>query len=195
MLKPKWKGKILLFERLGTGSPSIVRFYHNAQLGPDFLRRLLTETDLTVSQERRQATDWLGRGKYPLCIDCGDTDQARKQGLPVNEFGHDHLKEAANEISTSGNSGLALINNAPHPNAARVFLNWFLSHEGQIVWQETMNVKVVEPSDSMRIDIAKDKVLLSARREEGRKYRVTGFLDPDPPAKLFNELLGRGQRK
>ncbi|MGH7833526.1 MAG: hypothetical protein ACREQK_07765 [Candidatus Binatia bacterium] len=195
LLRPRWKGKILLFERPGTGSPSAVRFYHNPRLGPDFLRRLLTETDMVVSQERRQATDWLGQGKYPLCIDCGDTDRARKQGLPVQEFDHDNLKEAGNEISTSGNSGLALINNAAHPNAARVFINWFLSRGGQTVWQEAMNIKVVEPSDSMRIDVPKDKVLPSSRREEGKKYRVTGFLDPDPPAKMFKELLGRGERK
>jgi iron(III) transport system substrate-binding protein len=195
LLKPKWKGKILLFERPGTGSPSAVRFYHNPQLGPDFLRRLFTETEMVVSQDRRQSSDWLGHGKYALCIDCGDTDRARKQGLPVDEFSHENLKEAGHEISTSGNSGLALINNAANPNAARVFINWFLSRDGQTVWQEAMNIKVVEPSDSMRTDVPKDKVIASARRDPGRKYKVTGFLDPDPPNKLYNELLGRGPRK
>jgi iron(III) transport system substrate-binding protein len=194
LLKPRWKGKILLFERPGTGSPSMVRFYHNPQLGPDFLRRLLTEMDLVISQDRRQSSDWLASGKFPICIDCGDTDRAKKQGLPVDEFSHDNLKEAGNEISTSGNSGLALIGNAPHPNAARVFINWFLSREGQTVWQEAMNVKVAEPSDSMRIDIPKERVSPSARRDNGKKYRVTGFFDPDPPNKLFNEL-SKGQRK
>jgi len=191
LLKPKWKGKILLFERPGTGSPSIVRFYYNPQLGPDFLRRLLTEMDLVLSQDRRQSSDWLAAGKFPICIDCGDTDRAKKQGLPVDEFAHETLKEAGNEISTSGNSGLALINNAPHPNGARVFINWFLSRDGQSIWQDTMNVNVNEPSDSMRVDIPKDKVSSSARREEGRKYRVTGFLDPDPPEKLFREFLNK----
>jgi iron(III) transport system substrate-binding protein len=194
LLKPKWKGKILLFERPGTGSPSAVRFYHNPQLGPDFLRRLLTETDLVISQDRRQSSDWLASGKFPICIDCGDTDRAKQQGLPVEEFSHENLKEAGSEITTSGNSGLALINNAPHPSAARVFINWFLSREGQSVWQEVMNIKVNEPSDSMRIDVPKDKVSPSTRREEGKKYRVTGFLDPVPPTTLFNELI-KGQRK
>jgi ABC-type Fe3+ transport system substrate-binding protein len=194
LLKPKWKGKILLFERPGTGSPSVVRFYHNPQLGADFVRRVLTETDLVISQDRRQSSDWLASGKFSICIDCGDTDRAKKQGLPVDEFSPDNLKEAGNEISTSGNSGLALINTASHPNAARVFINWFLSRDGQTVWQEAMNIKVAEPSDSMRIDVPKDKVSLSARRDDGKKYRVTGFLDPDPPNKMFNEL-GKGQRK
>ena len=195
LLNPKWKGRILLYERVGVGSPSVVRFYYNAQLGPDFLRRLLTEMDLTVSQDRRQSSDWLASGKFPICIDCGDTDRAKQQGLPVDEFPHANLKEAGYEISTSGNSGLALVNNAPNPNAARVFANWFLSREGQTVWQAVMNTKVLEPSDSMRIDIPKDKVAAPARREEGRKYRVTGFLDPDPPAKMFQELLIKDKRK
>ena len=195
LLNPKWKGKILLYERVGVGSPSVVRFYYNAQLGPDFLRRFFSETDLTVSQDRRQSSDWLASGKFPICIDCGDTDRAKQQGLPVDEFPHASLKEASYEISTSGNSGLALINDAPNPNAARVFINWFLSRNGQSIWQTVMNTKVQEPSDSMRTDIAKDSVATPAKREEGRKYRVTGFLDPDPPAKLFRELLSKDKRK
>jgi iron(III) transport system substrate-binding protein len=195
LLNPKWKGKILLFERPGVGSPSIVRFYHHAQLGPEFIRRLFTEMEVTVSQDRRQSSDWLASGKFPICIDCGDTDRAKQQGLPVDEFPHATLKEASNEISTSGNSGLALINNAPSPNTARVFINWFLSRAGQTVWQTVMNTKVQEPSDSMRIDIPKDKVAAPARREEGKKYVVTGFLDPDPPTKLFRELVSKEKRK
>ena len=195
LLNPKWKGKLLLFERPGVGSPSVIRYYYNAQLGPDFVKRLFGEMDVTVSQDRRQASDWLASGKFPICIDCGDTDRAKQQGLPVDEFPHEVLKEASYEVSTSGNSGLALINNAPNPNAARVFINWFLSRAGQIAWQATMNGKVQEPSDSMRVDIPKDKVNAPAKREEGKKYRVTGFLDPDPPTKLFKELTNKDRRK
>jgi ABC-type Fe3+ transport system substrate-binding protein len=195
LLTPKWNGKLLLFERPGVGSPSVIRYFYNAQLGPDFVKRLFSEMDVTVSQDRRQSSDWLASGKFPICIDCGDTDRAKQQGLPVDEFPHANLKEASYEVSTSGNSGLALINNAPNPNAARVFINWFLSRSGQTVWQTVMNTKVQEPSDSMRTDIPKDKVTAPAKREEGKKYRVTGFLDPDPPTKLFKELTSKEKRK
>jgi iron(III) transport system substrate-binding protein len=195
LLNAKWKGKILLFERPGVGSPSVVRYYYNPQLGAEFVKRLFTEMEVTVSQDRRQSSDWLASGKFPICIDCGDTDRAKKQGLPVDEFPHGNLKEAGLEISTSGNSGLALINNAPNPNAARVFINWFLSRAGQTAWQATMNGKVQEPSDSMRVDIPKDKVGAPAKREEGKKYRVTGFLDPDAPTKLFKELTSKEKRR
>jgi len=191
LINPKWKGKILLFERPGVGSPSVVRFYYDAQLGADFIKRLFGDMDVTVSQDRRQSSDWLAAGKFPICIDCGDTDRAKQQGLPVDEFPHANLKEASFEVSTSGNSGIALINTAPNPNAAKVFINWFLSRAGQTAWQNVMNSKVQEPSDSMRVDIPKDKVSAPARREEGKKYRVTGFLDPDPPTKLFKELTSK----
>ncbi len=193
ILNPKWKGKVVLFERPGTGSPNMVRFYYNPQLGPEFVRRLWSEMDLVVSQERRQATDWLGTGKFVLCLDCADTDMARKQGVPVNEFDHAYLKEATGEISTSGNSGLALVSRAANPNAARLLINWFLSRQGQIVWQDVMNKKVVEPSDSMRVDIPKDNVLPPSRREEGKKYVVNGFQDPEPMVKLINEIRAKNK--
>jgi ABC-type Fe3+ transport system substrate-binding protein len=128
-----------------------------------------------------------------LCLDCADTDMARKQGVPVNEFDHAYLKEATGEISTSGNSGLALVSRAANPNAARLLINWFLSRQGQIVWQDVMNKKVVEPSDSMRVDIPKDNVLPPSRREEGKKYVVNGFQDPEPMVKLINEIRAKNK--
>ena len=84
---------------------------------------------------------------------------------------------------------LALINRAPHPNAAKLFINWYLSRQGQALWQQVMNVKEVEASDSMRIDIAKDDVLPDGKRAPGREYQVIGFLDPEPVQKLLQEIL------
>jgi hypothetical protein len=184
-----------MFERTGSGFPSMTPIYYNARLGPDFIKRLLGEMNVTVSRDRRQATDWLGSGKVLLCIGCADVERASRDGMPVSELDRKHLKEAGNGIGLNGNSGLALISKPAHPNAAKVFTNWFLSRRGQTVWQEIMNAKVGEPSNSMRIDIPKDKVLPAARREEGAKYTVTGFLDPEPPARLIDELLGRKKAK
>ncbi|HWP57389.1 MAG TPA: hypothetical protein VNL14_05845 [Candidatus Acidoferrales bacterium] len=191
LLNPKWKGKIAMFERTGSGFPALTPLYYNPALGPEFLRRLLGEMGVTISRDRRQPTDWLGTGKFPLCIGCGDIERAKSEGLPVAELDRTHLKEAGNRIGLNGNSGLALVNKAAHPHAAAVFANWFLSRRGQMVWQEVMNVKVKEPSNSMRIDIPKDNVLPAGQRDDKLKYVVTGFLDPGPPTKLINELLGR----
>ncbi|HMF48750.1 MAG TPA: hypothetical protein VK603_08915 [Candidatus Saccharimonadales bacterium] len=195
LLDPKWRGKILMFERVGSGFPSLTPIYYNSRLGADFLKRLLGEMNITVSRDRRQATDWLASGRFVLCIGCGDVERASKDGLPVSELDRKHLKEAGNGIGLNGNSGLALISKAAHPHAATVFTNWFLSRRGQTIWQEVMNSKVDEPSNSMRIDIPKDKILPAARRDDAAKYTVTGFLDPEPPSKLVEELLGRKRAK
>jgi iron(III) transport system substrate-binding protein len=191
LLAPKWKGKIGMFERAGSSFPSMTPVYYNPQLGPEFIKRLLGEMSVTVSRDRRQATDWLGTGRFALCIGCGDVERASRDGMPVGELERRHLKEAGNNITLNGNSALGLVSKATHPNAATVFINWFLSRRGQMVWQEVMNTKVGEPSNSMRIDIPKDNVLASARRDDGEKYQVTGFLDPAPPTKLIEEMLGR----
>ena len=57
---------------------------------------------------------------------------------------------------TAGSGGVALINKAPHPNAAKVALNWLLSRDGQIAYQRLF-AQGNDGPDSMRIDIPKTK--------------------------------------
>jgi len=54
---------------------------------------------------------------------------------------------------------------APHANAAKVFVNWLLSREGQISFQQSQGA-----CDSARIDIPKEDVPPIHRRREGVKY-------------------------
>jgi ABC-type Fe3+ transport system substrate-binding protein len=46
-------------------------------------------------------------------------------------------------------NGVSVPKNAPHPNATRVFLAWFLSQEGQDMWASTSTVQ----SSSRRLDV------------------------------------------
>jgi iron(III) transport system substrate-binding protein len=130
LLNPKWKGKIVVVEPMtgGTQEP-LVFMYHSKELGPEFMRRFLSEMDLGVSRDIRQLLDWVAQGKYAIsALQNADRIQlwdARKQGLPVNAFETDKFKEGG--LVGSGGGNIALINRAPHPNAAKVFINWFLS--------------------------------------------------------------------
>ena len=119
---------------------------------------------------------------------CRDIEKVKEQGLPVDVIPADWMKEGGT-LGGGSASNLALINRAPHPNAAKVFINWYLSRQGQMVWQNVMNKKEVEASDSMRIDIPKEDVLPDGRRVEGKKYKVVGFLEPEPVQKLLQEIL------
>ena len=189
LVQPKWKGKILVMDPRGAALPTpVLMLYYDPDVGPDYLRALFGRMDVTLFRDRTQGTNWLGTGKYPVCFYCRDLDLAQKQGLPIAEVPPAQMKEGST-IGGGSSSVLALINRAPHPNAARVFINWYLSRQGQTVWQKVMNVKEVEPSDSMRIDIPKDEVMPEARRAEGRKYRVVGFLEPKPVQQLLSEVL------
>src|SRR5262249_33876892 len=46
-------------------------------------------------------------------------------------------------------SGISAFKNAPHPNATKVFVNWFLSREGQFAWTEAWDDRHV----SRRLDV------------------------------------------
>jgi iron(III) transport system substrate-binding protein len=189
LLSPKWKSRLLTLDPRGAVPPTqVLTLYHTPGLGPNFVRRFYMETEVTLFRDRRQGTNWLAAGKFPLCFLCRDIEKVREQGLPVELIVPEQIKEGGT-VGGGNSSALALINRAPHPNAAKVFINWYLSRQGQMVWQNVMNKKEVEASDSMRIDIPKEDVLPDGRRVEGKKYNVVGFLDPEPVQKLLQEIL------
>jgi ABC-type uncharacterized transport system YnjBCD substrate-binding protein len=83
--------------------------------------------------------------------------------------------------------------NAPHPNAAKVFINWLLSPDGQTSLQKrTANAE--SPADSLRIDIAKDDVPYESRRLAGVNYLDTGradWIDMKPIYQIINQALAK----
>ncbi|HWX77801.1 MAG TPA: hypothetical protein VNY32_09995 [Candidatus Acidoferrales bacterium] len=192
MVNAKWRGKIVTLDPRQPGRQRVGgRFIYNIpELGEKFLTRLFTEMDVTFSRDDRQALDWLAVGKYSLCLFCGNIEGAKAQGLPVEEFEVYRWKETA-AISSGSNGSLALMNQAPHPNAARVFINWLLSRDGQGSFQRIMNSPdlLVE---SMRVDIAKDPVPALQRRVPGTKYIMMDTPErsnQEPVNKLFKEII------
>jgi iron(III) transport system substrate-binding protein len=190
LLNPKWKGKIVARDvrAPGPGSGNARLFYHHPELGPSFVRKLFGEMDITLFRDYRQGPDWLAVGKYAICFFC-DVDVSKQQGLPVDTFGPNAFKEGGGLVQQFGT--LTLINGAPHPNAARVFINWLLSRRGQIALQKSL-VNSESPPDSLRIDIPKDDVPLHARRIEGVKYLDTSkpaWQDMKPVITIMNEVL------
>lgn len=196
-LRPKWKGKIVArdIRSPGPGTVSIRIFYYNPKLGPEFIRRLFGEMGITLTRDSRQGADWLGTGKYPICFFCmsGDVRTAKSQGLPVETFGP--MKEGAGLTSSAGNIGL--LNKAPHPSAAKVFINWALSREGQTLHQ-TEHVRVRGSfSNSLRMDIPKDVIPPEYRLKEGVDYveaDIPERMSLEPVLRVVNEALGERKK-
>jgi ABC-type Fe3+ transport system substrate-binding protein len=108
----------------------------------------------------------------------------------VEEFDTVHWKETP-AIDSGSNGTIALMNRAPHPNAAGVFVNWLLSREGQTAFQKIMNSPDVR-MESMRVDIPKAPIPAGERRGEGVVYVVMDSAersDQGPVNKLFSEVI------
>jgi iron(III) transport system substrate-binding protein len=169
LLNPKWKGKIVSVDPLVSGpiSAAQIFFYKHPDLGPEYIRRLHAETDMVIVRSNEQLLDWLSAGKYAFGIGARQVDTAMMQGLPLNQFLPGSLKEGSSV--TAYNGTLSLFNRAPHPNAAKVAINWLLSREGQTTWLDS-NHKSGGLNDSLREDISKEKVSEQARRVKGAKF-------------------------
>ena len=93
---------------------------------------------------------------------------------------------------------MSLVNRAPHPNAAKVFINWLLSREGQAAVQQHLaaegNIR-----ESLREDISKDVIPSSQRRDPKVKYVMISRsvdLDAENEAiKLAYDALAGAKKK
>jgi iron(III) transport system substrate-binding protein len=193
LVNAKWKGKILSLDPTSFGMGTTLQFYyHHPDLGPPFLKKLYGEMQVTTGRDPRQMTDWLSTGKYSLCIRCNagaEVGRAVQQQLPIGYLDTDEWKEGGSASAAGGTLGIPT--HAPHPNAAKVFVNWLLSREGQVALQ-----KLGRPDahNSRRIDIPKDDVEPTNRLEPGKKYfdlAKPEYQDLTPIFKLIKEVLAQ----
>lgn len=128
LLNPKWKGKISAQDPRASGSGNSHAVHYLVEMGEDFTRKLYVDQEPTFTRDRRQLTDWLGRGTHPICLGCrpDDVAQLQKEGFNLKEV--HALPPMKNRVNPSPFM-LSLANKAPHPNAARVFINWMASKE------------------------------------------------------------------
>jgi iron(III) transport system substrate-binding protein len=195
LAQSKWKGQIVGYDPAiaGTARNALWYMYKNPSLGPQFMNKLFGETEITLSRDHRQVVDWLA-SKAALCIACNDAEVARDQGLAVDVITHT-LKEG--DYVAGGQGVISLITPAPHPNAARIFLNWFLSREGQTLFQELSVKAGQQNANSRRVDVAKDVIRPEYRLQEDAIYWENGPTVDQETAeatKLLKEILSRRSR-
>jgi iron(III) transport system substrate-binding protein len=138
LLDPKWKGKISFMDPTvsGTGSNQAALLY--VRFGEDFIRQLLVEQKPMISRDRRQLTDWLARGTHPISFGAedGEVERLRKQGFPLLPL----YSLSDMPGSVSGGDQIGFLSNAPHPNAAKIFINWMASKEGSEIFSRAFNM-------------------------------------------------------
>ncbi len=188
LVQPKWKGKYQALQLGPTqGSTALIYVYHHPQLGPKFIERIYRDLEPTPFHDLRQATDWLAQGKFSMCFLCRRIDRAAMQGLPVAEINPYDIEEKPGIGSGSG--ALVLMNRHPHPNAAKVFINWYLSQEGQTVFRQA-NTDELRVS-SLREDLLPDIVPPTAARRRDKDYvwiNRPEWMEFAPIQKLLDDL-------
>ncbi len=144
LLDPKWAGKIVTLDprRGGPAAASLQALLIGK--GEDFVRKLLAQ-DLVIKRENELA-EAIVRGRYPISIGFQSQPLRFAQGLSksIKPVAQDEL---GGSVLGGGGGSVMLVNRAPHPNAARLYVNWVLSQEGQRAWVQATGY------NSRRLDV------------------------------------------
>jgi ABC-type Fe3+ transport system substrate-binding protein len=128
LLQPKWKGKIGMFEpRVPSAGQGLWGYLMRAK-GKEFLQKL-TEQNLYIHRDGQQLAVGLAKGNLAVALALSQrfVDPYIKGGLPIKVL--TSIKEGMG--GSNGFGTVAIMANAPHPNATRVYINWLLGKEGQ----------------------------------------------------------------
>ncbi|MDP2720083.1 MAG: extracellular solute-binding protein [Dehalococcoidia bacterium] len=138
ILKPEYKDKITLNDPTVPGSGNAIiammaDWLWNEQEAMDFLKALL-KNGAVVERDNRTGVEWVARGKYPIGV--GPHTESLAQFISMGSpLSIPNIKEPPNGTASSG--GLAIPTKFANPNAAKVFMNWMLSKEGQSIFATT----------------------------------------------------------
>lgn len=169
LLDPKWQGKIGAYDPSVNGAGLAVASAIYVTKGSEFAAKLYQGQKAALSRDYSQVADWVAHGSYPICIAITHQylNQYYQANIPLQELDMPDVPP-----TTTGGFGLVnLWDKAPHPNAARVFVNWIASKEGLTLYGELDGAAPVR-NDVDPTWLPPDQVL-----QEGVKYFDT--YDPD----------------
>jgi iron(III) transport system substrate-binding protein len=147
LMKPQFQGKIVVDDCTvaAQGTSTLIGLWQAK--GGDWLRQLFIQQKPVFQETVRVTSEWVATGRYPIAIGPADQELAKLQAEGIG-------KNVAPLEYGGGNtsaSGIAVFKNAPHPNAAKVFVNWFLSQDGQNAWVKAHSNP--PPRNSRRSDV------------------------------------------
>jgi iron(III) transport system substrate-binding protein len=193
LLQPKWKGKMVILDPRTQGSGESMWAFLWRIKGEGYLRKLAAQ-EMILGRNLRQLAETVARGKASLSIGVSyySYQPFLKAGLPIKTL--PVPKEGIYASSGSGN--VAILRNAPHPNATKVFVNWLLSKEGQTIFTNAMG----QPTRRFDVDtqwtreighIAGKEILTPARFNELQNQSEDVVVKFREPASNLAEVLFR----
>jgi ABC-type Fe3+ transport system substrate-binding protein len=132
---PKWAGKILSDDMRPLGSGGTMFVVLQRTFGTEFHEKL-SALKPVFSRDLRNDARRVARGEYAIFIPQMFAFASDLKGLPIKVI---IPEEGAVYVPIH----FAVMNNAPHPNAARLYINHFLETEQQATYARSWMVPVV----------------------------------------------------
>ncbi|MBI4289345.1 MAG: extracellular solute-binding protein [Chloroflexi bacterium] len=136
LLNPRWKGKLVMADPTVSSGPylAFIPLLNARAIDEDYLRSLGNQDVFLEVGSTRDVAKKVGSGEYLLAmaISSSSAGPLVKEGLPLKPL------DMIEGVGVSG-LGVAMVKQSSHPNAARLFLNWSLSAEGQAKLSELIS--------------------------------------------------------
>ena len=162
-LEPKWKGKLGL-------DPRDVEWYANLKKvwGADKAKQLFRgfkTQDINLRQGRALLTELLGAGEFAVLVNnyLQNAVEAKEKGSPIEWLPLDPVIAGAGPVSIN--------RHAPHPNAAKLFVDFCLSKEGQEIIVKHGRTSARRDIKGNPMDQIKNVRIIPSDLGLGRSYR------------------------
>lgn len=190
-LNPKLKGKIAIRDASVPNAGTFALATAYGVKGEAFLRKLLKDQEPKFYENPQQLDAAITRGSAALSIglEAFVWDKCRNDG-GCKEI--DNLRQ----FGAATSAGLSVPKNPPNVEAVKIFLNWFLSKEGQEFWVKAWAEKNTSGALSMRKDVAPAKgheaYLPDFTKPENYVFVSSekGGVEVDATIKIFKEVSG-----
>ena len=172
LLDPKWKGKIVSWSPGQGAGASILPMFLNPKIGETWFRRWATEMNVTIVTDARQGAEWVAMGRFAIGM-FGLNTQAealKNQGFPIKDYLPRPMTEG--EVLSASAANIMVMDKAPNPNAAQLFVNWALSKEAQALFVKAGAM------DSLRTDVPNDSLEPQYRIDPKADY-IVAFSNPE----------------
>lgn len=193
LLDPRLRGKIAMRDLAGgtTGASYMLASLLRSK-GPKFVRRLLLEQRPALFANARQLTDAVVRGDYAVVLG-GSPDTL----LECQSLGGCKSVEALPFGQSVLSRGVGILKNPPHPKAAKLWVNWLLSRQGQEVYVEQWAKYQTTGASSMRKDVEPDPRHLSTIPDYTRmeSYGLYGYQAGQADLNAANALFAQVRRQ
>jgi ABC-type Fe3+ transport system substrate-binding protein len=189
---PRLKGKIGMRD---LSVPNAGAFSVATMLGAkggDFVRKIMKEQDIKIFENPQQLEATLNRGAVAVALGLETSlwDKCRADGGCKDI---DRMEQFAAATST----GMTIPRNPPHPDVVKLWVNWFLSKEGQDIWVNTWAAGSTSGAVSMRKDVPPVKGHEGSLPDftKPEKYIFVsserGSEEIEETIKIFKEVTGR----